>query len=243
MLYLLLDKIKFMNRHILCLGLLFLINLNNILAQSSISFGADGVQHEDTLYIGDTIHFSFWLVNQGNVSINDSISMSCETFDQSNGLSISSMSIGESYNTSGALSVGDSMYITISEVVTYQSYVLGDNIIVIWPASNTPVAADTSFTEIHILDSLLISDIELNRAINNLVVFPNPVLENLYCYEQNNLFASSIILYDSFGKIIFRENHIFINNFKFNTKGLNKGVYFFKVIYDGNQVTRKVLVY
>ena len=227
MLYLLLDKIKFMNRHILCLGLLFLINLNNILAQSSISFGADGVQHEDTLYIGDTIHFSFWLVNQGNVSINDSISMSCETFDQSNGLSISSMSIGESYNTSGALSVGDSMYITISEVVTYQSYVLGDNIIVIWPASNTPVAAD----------------IEFNRAINNLVVFPNPVLENLYCYEQNNLFASSIILYDSFGKSIFRENHIFINNFKFNTKGLNKGVYFFKVIYDGNQVTRKVLVY
>tara|TARA_B100001758_G_C18330050_1_gene568287 strand:+ start:238 stop:936 length:699 start_codon:yes stop_codon:yes gene_type:complete len=232
-----------MNRYIICLVILFLIKSNDILAQSSIGFGVDGVQHEDTLYIGDTIHFNFWLINQGNVSVNDSIYMSCETFDQSNGIFISSMSIGDPYNTNGSINPGDSIYITISEVVTYQSYVLGDNIIVIWPASNIPVTVDTSLTEIHILDSLLNADLELNRLINSLVVFPDPVSEKLYCYTENNLFVSSISLYDSFGRNIFRKNNIFIKDFKFHTKGLNKGVYFFTVIYNGNKVVRKVFVH
>ena len=100
----------------------------SLIAQSNLSFGSSGVQHEDTLHIGDSIHFDFWLVNQGNSTINDSILMSCETFDII-GNPISSMSIGDSYNTVGSLNVGDSIAVTITELVTYQSYVLGDNII------------------------------------------------------------------------------------------------------------------
>ena len=110
-----------------------LVKSNSMIAQSNLSFGSSGVQHEDTLHIGDSIHFSFWLVNQGAANINDSISMSCETFDVI-GTSISSMSIGDNYNTAGSLSIGDSIFVTITEVVSYASYVLGDNIVVIWPA-------------------------------------------------------------------------------------------------------------
>ena len=44
--------------------------------QSNLSFGADGVVHEDTLSIGDTINFNFWIVNQGASNYNDSISIS-----------------------------------------------------------------------------------------------------------------------------------------------------------------------
>ena len=115
------------------LSLFFSIVSDTVNAQSSLSFGSGGVQHEDTLHIGDSIHFSFWLINEGNGNISDSISMSCETFDVI-GTSISSMSIGDNYNTAGSLSIGDSIFVTITEVVSYASYVLGDNIVVIWPA-------------------------------------------------------------------------------------------------------------
>ena len=71
----------------------FSIGCNFLIAQSYLSFGSSGVQHEDTLHIGDSIHFSFWLVNQGNVPVNDSLQVLCETFDII-GSPISSMSIG-----------------------------------------------------------------------------------------------------------------------------------------------------
>ena len=94
--------------HVISLFVTFLIFYNSALAQSNIGFGSNGIQHQDTLYIGDTIHFNFWLINQGNSVLNDSISVNCETFDIS-WSSISSMSIGSLYNTSGSLAVGDSI--------------------------------------------------------------------------------------------------------------------------------------
>ena len=36
---------------------------------------------EDTLHIGDTIHFNFWIINQSNSILTDSLSIECETFD------------------------------------------------------------------------------------------------------------------------------------------------------------------
>ena len=80
--------------------------------QSNLSFGVDGVVHEDTLSIGDTINFNFWIVNQGSSNYNDSISISCETFDDF-GMSISAMSIGSFYNISGSLNPGDSLFVSI----------------------------------------------------------------------------------------------------------------------------------
>ena len=74
-------------------------NSSFLMAQYSLSFGSSGVQHEDTLSIGDSVHFSFWLVNEGNVAINDSVEVLCETFDII-GTSISSMAI-ESKTHSG----------------------------------------------------------------------------------------------------------------------------------------------
>ena len=126
-----------MLRFILKIFLITIISINSAFAQVNISFGNSGVSHEDTLYIGDTIHFNFWIINQSNSILTDSLSIECETFDFNNN-SISSMSIGEYYNTNLSLDVGDSLSVSISEVVTYASYVLGDNIIVIWPAFTTP---------------------------------------------------------------------------------------------------------
>ena len=152
--------------------LFFSIKSNVIVAQSSLSFGYSGVQHEDTLSIGDSIHFSFWLVNQGNVIISDSVQVLCETFNI-NGISISSMSIGDTYNTVSTLNIGDSILINITELVTFSSYVLGDNISLIWPASISPGIVDTSVTPIHILNRST-AVLELEMSDNWLTAFPNP---------------------------------------------------------------------
>ena len=55
----------------------------SIVAQgyNTLSFSASGVQHEDTLYFGDSIHVSFWLVNQGTTSIYDFVSIISNTYD------------------------------------------------------------------------------------------------------------------------------------------------------------------
>ena len=145
------------NRIITFIFFLFLsIGSNALIAQgfNTLSFGASGVQHEDTLYFGDSIHVSFWLVNQGTTPIYDFVSILSYTYDI-NGTQIGWGTLntsGNYYNTDSSLTVGDSILINITASVTLFDYVLGDNIIEIWPA---PWASgnivDTSLTPIHIL--------------------------------------------------------------------------------------------
>ena len=214
---------------------------SSLFAQSNIVFGSNGVQHEDTLYIGDTIHFDFWLVNQGPSVLNDSITVNCETFDFF-GSSISSMAIGSSYNTNSSLSVGDSLHVTISEIVTYQSYVLGDNIIVIWPAFIAPGGnVDTSITNIHILGSLT-GNASLNN-LNNILLVPNPVVENLYFYHTKGLAPSSIFMYNSFGDILFNRHDVNLEEFIFNVGILKKGIYFIEINSRGHKKIKKFIVH
>ena len=193
-----------MNNRIIAfvLFLFFSIGSHTVVAQSSLSFGSSGVQHEDTLAIGDSIHFSFWLVNEGNVAINDSVQVLCETFDII-GASISSMSIGGVYNAAGSLSVGDSILINITELVTFSSYVLGDNIIVIWPASITPGIVDTSTTPIHILNSVL-AGLELEGSSNDLTAFPNPTNDYLILSNDLGLPMKGITVSDNALKLVYQ---------------------------------------
>jgi hypothetical protein len=146
------------NRIITFIFFLFLsIGSNVLIAQGSntLSFGASGVQHEDTLYFGDSIHVSFWLVNQGTTPIYDFVSILSYTYDI-NGTQIGwGTTLGGSlnyYNTDSSLTVGDSILINITASVTLFSYALGDNIIEIFPSMNgLGNVVDTSLTPIHIL--------------------------------------------------------------------------------------------
>ncbi|MDC0230850.1 hypothetical protein OAK19_02705 [Aureispira] len=153
-----------MEKILMLLFFLFLsIRPNDLIAQgyknfsfNTLSFGSSGVQHEDTLYFGDTIHVSFWIVNQGNTPIYDIVSIISNTYDI-NGTQIGWGTLsagGNYYNTDSSLTVGDSILINITASVNLFDYVLGDNILEIWPA---PWASgnivDTSFTPIHILNS------------------------------------------------------------------------------------------
>lgn len=229
-----------MNNRIIAfvLFLFFSIGSHTVVAQSSLSFGSSGVQHEDTLAIGDSIHFSFWLVNEGNVAINDSVQVLCETFDII-GASISSMSIGGVYNAAGSLSVGDSILINITELVTFSSYVLGDNIIVIWPASITPGIVDTSTTPIHILNSVL-AGFELEGSSNDLTAFPNPTNDYLILSNDLGLPMKGITVSDNKGKLLYVDECTYFDPFYFDFHGFQSGVYFISTIINNQPVVKRV---
>ena len=147
-------------KHIRLFTALILCTLFSIQVYSqgfnTLSFGASGVQHEDTLYFGDSIHVSFWLVNQGTTPIYDFVSILSYTYDI-NGTQIGWGTLntsGNYYNTDSSLTVGDSILINITASVTLFSYALGDNIIEIIPGTpGLGNIVDTSLTPIHILTS------------------------------------------------------------------------------------------
>ena len=225
---------------IFVLSLIFSMSSESLIAQSDLSFGSSGIHHEDTLHIGDSIHFNFWLVNQGNSIINDSILMSCETFDIL-GIPISAMSIGNSYNTSGSLNVGDSIAVTITELVTYQSYVLGDNIIVIWPALIGVGTGDTSTTNIHILDSVSTGD-KLEISGNKLIIYPNPIKDYFTISNKLGLPISNIAMSDHLGRLIYNDKRIHHEPINLHFSNLNSGTYFIEAIVDHQRIIRKVIL-
>ena len=210
------------------------------MAQSSLSFGSSGVQHEDTLSIGDSIHFSFWLVNEGNVAVNDPVEVLCETFDII-GASISFMAIGGVYNAAGSISVGDSILVNITEMVTFSSYVLGDNIIVIWPASIVPGSVDTSTTPIHILNSIS-AGFELEVLNNNLAAFPNPTKDYLMLSNNLGSLMTSITISDNKGNLLYIDNNTYFDTFYFDFRGFHSGVYFISTIVNDQQVVKRVVL-
>jgi len=136
--------------------LLFVTFIGFAQGNNTLSFGTSGVQHEDTLYFGDSINVSFWLVNQGTTPIYDFLSIISNTYDiNGNQIGWGTLSAsGNFYNTDSSLTVGDSIFINITASVSLFYYVLGDNTIEIWPAlPGLGNVIDTSFTTIHILNS------------------------------------------------------------------------------------------
>ena len=131
--------------------LIVLCGSNTADAQIQLGFGSNGVDHADTLQYGDPIIFSFYIVNQSNTVIQDSISVNLTVWDQFLNQS-NNMSLGSYMTPSGSLSSGDSLFITYTTPVIPQMYFLGDNLVVIWPGLVAPsFPPDTSITTVHVL--------------------------------------------------------------------------------------------
>ena len=130
--------------------LIVLCGYNTADAQIQLGFGSNGVDHADTLQYGDPITFSFYIVNQSNTVIQDSISINLTIWDQFFNQS-NDKSLGSYMPFSGSFPSGDSLFITYTTPVTQQMYYLGDNLVVIWPGLVAPSSSDTSITTVHVL--------------------------------------------------------------------------------------------
>ena len=69
------------NKRIFIITFILLCSLYNLVySQAHLSFGYNGVVHQDTVSHGDTLFFSFWVLNTGNAPLNDSIQLKVLSF-------------------------------------------------------------------------------------------------------------------------------------------------------------------
>ena len=223
---------------------IFIFSLNffsvKLSAQNQLSFGAGGVSHADTLYIGDPIEFNFWIVNSGSISISDSIAINCETFDDVGG-QISGMQLGSFIDTALSLSAGDSLFISIYDTVSYQSYVLGDNLIVIWPALLIPVSSDTSITYLHVLDTMQTNIVD-KIDIPEFQIFPNPSSSNFSLVSGVSSVISYFSISDIIGNVSLVKENVNKKKVYVNIESLKSGIYFIEVGINNQVIIKRIII-
>ena len=117
---------------------LFAFNLNAQNSSINISFGQNGISIPDTVTMGDSIWFSCWVVNSGEDVLAENILLKAARYDASLGL-VSNRTIGG--QGPNFMYPDDSIQFVpgfLFEVVTNQNYLIGDNIVVIWPKADVP---------------------------------------------------------------------------------------------------------
>lgn len=117
-----------------------------------------------------------------------------------------------------------------------------DSILLVFASGNQPGS------------KLYIDDVSFSGgdvSVQNLIkkagfkVYPNPTNDILFIRCDENISEiSTIEILDLNGKIISSQNFDFSNNliFEFSTKGLSKGIYYYRIINDKSLITKKFIV-
>ncbi|MDB9809349.1 hypothetical protein OAB72_01350, partial [Flavobacteriales bacterium] len=123
---------------------LFLLASVNVSGQGiSVTFGSNGIQFPDTVSLGDTVYYSCWVVNSGDDVLAENILLETANYSQSQGLTNVRTIGGQGPNF---IFPNDSIQFSpgfLYEIVTQQNYLLGDNIVVIWPKVSSPINQST----------------------------------------------------------------------------------------------------
>ena len=209
--------------------------VNKLYSQAHLSFGYNGVMHADTVSYGDSLFFSFWIVNTGSSPLNDSIELTCETYNTS-GL-INMGSFGMFSTPSGILNSGDSMFFNVYDIITPQSYSIGDNIVVIWPASIIPVTVDTSYTPLHVLTNI----VSTNHFYSSIELYPNPIESSLNI-RSNDKIINALYIMDIYGRIIMREDNLNCKNYIIQRKNMLSGLYLVFIRFEEEEFIAKIII-
>ncbi len=203
----------------------------------SLSFGENGINIPDTVTMGDTIWFSCWVVNTGSVTITDNIVIEAGRFDQTQGLTNVRAIGGQGPNV---ISQGDSIEFVpgfLYEVVTQQHYLVGDNIVVIWPKVGSPVTQTTQhiYQDLFVIGSL--SSVE-QEIISKLQFYPQPA-NNQVSFESNKTIVQ-VQLFDMLGKEL---NSYSLANNVLNTANIESGMYLINAKFeDGTSLQNKLQI-
>jgi len=187
----------------------------------ALSFSPNNTSLPDTIALGDTIWYNFWVVNDGNSVITDYIALKTARFCLAQGM-INEREIG--HVNPGALFPGDSIEFPLGmlyEVVHQQNYLAGDNIVVIWPRVEVldPQVNEHLTTQIHVLNNSMISS--LNDAIKikeNSFYFLDKTIHFL-----NKFPVSEVVLYNMLGNEVYQSNSQFLK--KINLQNTPSGTY------------------
>ena len=200
---------------------IFLLASLSLSGQSiSVKFGANGIQFPDTITLGDTVYYSCWVVNSGGNILNDNIFLKTANYSQFNGLT-NERSLGcQGFNF---LYPNDSIQFVqgiIYEVVTQNNYLLGDNIVVIWPKVSSPNSQSTQheYKNVYVQGPSMISSVlDFNEKLK---LFPIPANNEVIFDSDMNVIKVQI--FNVLGKEL---DTYFIENNVLNTTNFKDGIY------------------
>ena len=218
-----------MKTKILILSLFLSVFSFNVKGQNSsiiTNFGSQGISIPDTVAIGDTIWFSCWVVNGGEDVLAENILIKVALFDNILGLYNIRTIGGQGPNF---IYPGDSIQFVpgfLFEVVTSTNYLIGDNIVVIWPKADAPNTISQTnqyiYSNLHVLSNS-ISSISESFA-DKQYFYPQPATDKLYFNSPELI--TSVKIFNILGKQVLSfkspESSIAINN-------LAEGLYLVKI--------------
>jgi hypothetical protein len=129
------------------------------------------------------------------------------------------------------------MFFNVYDIITPQSYSVGDNIVVIWPASIIPVTVDTSYTPLHVLSNIVLT----NDAYSSIEFFPNPV-ESLLNVRSNDKIINALYIMDMYGRVIIREENLNCRNHVIQRKNMLSGLYLLIIRSEEEEFITKVII-
>ena len=227
----------------ICILILFLLGFSiSSKAQIHLGFGAPGVQHEDTVEYGDFLSFAFWIVNDGPDTLTEPIDINLVITDSNNTTSTTAY-LGNFSLTNNFLSPNDSLFIVSWDYLSPQSYMLGDNIVVIWPSfvsPITPISYDIFTGNLFVSST---SSVQEKVAENSLLIYPNPVIDKATIQTQTQSNIEKLRMLDVSGKVI---RDIKISNKQyvvFQKKEIPKGIYFIEITTKKKKYLQKIIIH
>ena len=216
---------------------------SDINAQNStinISFGQNGISIPDTVTMGDSIWFSCWVVNSGEDVLAENILLKAARYDASLGL-VSNRTIGG--QGPNFMYPDDSIQFVpgfLFEVVTTQNYLIGDNIVVIWPKADVPNTISQTnqhiYSNLHVLSNSISSISEKNSKAN--YFYPQPAKDMIYFNSSDQIKAVKI--FNILGKEVSSYN---VSVSSITISHLPQGLYLLKIQTEkGEEKLQKLII-
>ena len=223
--------------------LLFVLALSpRTKAQIHLGFGVPGVHYDDSVSYGDFLSFAFWIVNDGPDTLTEPIDINLVITDSNNTTSTTAY-LGNFSLTNNFLLPNDSLFIISWDYLSPQSYMLGDNIVVIWPSfvsPTTPISYDIFTGNLFVSST---SSVQEKVAENGLLIYPNPVINRATIQTQTQSNIEKLRMLDVSGKVI---RDIKISNKQyvvFQKKEIQKGIYFIEITTNEKKYLQKIIIH
>ena len=227
-----------MKKYLLIVLVLGAFHLKAQVANVHLSFGTTGVVYPSNVNEGAMISFSFWMVNTGNIPLNSSIEMIIAVEDSSSPVSYSTSSLGNFIDVDSVLSPNDSIFIIIWDQVNSAKYMLGDNIVVIWPNFYSPFPS-TSDEFTGSINVSTLSSVE-QKQIEDFNIFPNPITETATIKTQRSI--SIFKMFDILGNVVRYVENVHDNFMAINKNELESGIYFIELKIGETTQIKKVII-
>jgi|ETNmetMinimDraft_25_1059894.scaffolds.fasta_scaffold21254_2 hypothetical protein len=227
-------------------GIILLIVLlgisTKVEAQVHLRFGTPGIHYSDSSSFGDFVSFAYWIVNEGPDTLVDPVEMNLMVTD-SIGINSTTSFLGNYALTNNHLAPNDSLFIVSWDNIHSFKYVSGDNIVVIWPnfiSPTTPLSYDIFTGNLFVSST---SSVQEKVTENELLIYPNPVIETAVIETRNRINIEKFRMLDVSGMVV---RDIQISNqyhVMFHKRGLPKGIYFIEITTNEKKYLQKIIIH